>query len=70
MLLKNIRLNQQTNLYETVEAGIVYQIDPALQAKLQKYFGDNPYKLIADWYSGLDDADREKVKRSSAFNKN
>ena len=64
MLLKNVRLNDQTNLYEVTEATIKYQIDPSLLKSLQTYFQDNPYLLFANWYRTLDEAEKEKVNRT------
>ncbi len=68
MILKNIRFNNSTQWYEVVEAGIKYEFDDNLLNDLNKYYKKNPELLIAHWYRSLDDSDKEKVNRSSAFN--
>jgi len=67
MILKKIRLNPQSHFYEAVEAGISFQIDPALHNNLKNFFQDNPFRLISYWYHSLNDTDKEKVVKSSAF---
>jgi hypothetical protein len=67
LLLKNIRLNEQTNQYEAMEGGFYYKIDYSLFDSLKAYFQDNPYLLLANWYRSLDDTDKEKVKKTSVF---
>lgn len=54
LLLKNIRLNKDTNLYEAVEAGSKYQIDPSHIDNLGTFLKDNPTLLIAHWYRSLE----------------
>ena len=67
LLLKNIRLNPQTNLYETIEAGLTYQIDPALLDSSTAFFKNNPHLLLDDWYRSLDKTEQEKVKLLKQF---
>lgn len=67
MVHKKIRLSPITKLFETVEAGLKYQIDPSLEPSLKNYFNETPYLLLADWYNGLNETEKEKVKRSSAY---
>jgi len=67
MLLKNIRFNDKTKLYEVIEAAIKYEFDDILLNDLNKYLKENPELLIAHWYRSLVDSDKEKVKKSSAF---
>ncbi len=67
MLLKNIRLNEKTKLYEVVEAATKYEFDHSLLIDLSSYLKENPGLLIAHWYRSLDNSNKEKVKKSSAF---
>jgi hypothetical protein len=67
MVHKKIRLSPITKLFEAEEAGFKYEIDPSLEPSLKNYFNDTPYLLLADWYNGLDEIEKEKVKRSSAY---
>ncbi len=53
MLLKKIRLNEETKLYEVVEAAIKYEFDEALLNDLVKYHKENSDSLIANWYRSL-----------------
>jgi len=67
IILKNIRFNDKTKLYEVVEAAIKYEFDDNSLNDLNKYYKKNPELLIAHWYRSLVDSDKEKVKKSSAF---
>ena len=55
-------------MYEVVEAGIKYEFDALVLDVLNNFLKVNPALLIAHWYRSLDDSDKEKVKKSSAFN--
>ena len=67
LVLLKIRYNDKTKLYEVVEAAIKYEFDDTLLNDLNKYLKENPELLIAHWYRSLDDSDKEKVKKTSAF---
>jgi hypothetical protein len=67
MLLKNIRLNKKTELYEVVEAGFKYEFGSFLLDNLGSYFKQNPKQLIGHWYKTLPEYAKEKVKQSWAF---
>ena len=53
MILKNIRFNNNTQLYEVVEAGIKYEFDALVLDDLNKYLKENPTLLIAHLVPGV-----------------
>lgn len=67
LILKNIRLNNVSGLYEVNEASFKYCIDPSLIDSLSKYLKDNPDDLIAHWYRSLPAEVQKKVERKSKF---
>lgn len=67
MILKNIRYNNNTQLYEVVEAGIKYEFDALVLDDLNKYLKENPALLIAHWYRELSNDQIKFVKKSYAF---
>ena len=67
MILKNIRFNKNTQMYEVVEAGSKYEFDALVLDDLNKYLKENPTLLIAHWFRGLSDDQIKSVKKSNAF---
>ena len=67
MILKNIRFNNITQLYEVIEAGIKYEFDGLALGDLNKYLKENPTLLIAHWYRALSNDQIKLVKKSYAF---
>jgi len=67
MILKNIRFNNTTQLYEMVEAGMKYEFDALALGDLNKYLKENPTLLIAHWFRGLSNDQIKFVKKSNAF---
>ncbi len=63
LLLRHIRLNNQTGFYEATEAAINYQIDQSLINHLAEYLKNHPTKLISDWYRSLSTDDASKVRK-------
>lgn len=47
MILKNIRLNDNSQLYEVVQTGIKCEFDSSVLGDLNKYLEENPTLLIA-----------------------
>lgn len=68
-VLKRIRLNPLTGLYQAIEAGYKYQFSESMLQSLKKHLDNDPTRLIGDWYRGLSESERSLVKRSMAFEK-
>lgn len=66
-MLKKIRLDPDTQMYSAMEAGSKYIFDKDMLEKLKAYFDNDPRKLIAEWYRGLSDAEKLKVKKLRQF---
>ncbi|MEO6489695.1 MAG: hypothetical protein ABIO04_07130 [Ferruginibacter sp.] len=64
LLLKNIRLNKETGWYEAREAGSTFQIDESLINDLVNFLKENKGMLIADWHRGLNNIQKEKVRKN------
>ena len=62
LLTGNITLNETTNRYEAIEAGIKYEIEADFINDIVEYMGDNTKLSMARWYHSLDADGLKKVQ--------
>ncbi|UAY52778.1 hypothetical protein [Ferruginibacter albus] len=60
-----IKFNKESNNYTIIEAGYRYEIPSCLYDNLKTFLLQ--YDLVSRWYKHLNDNDREKVNRVSAY---
>ena len=60
-----IKFNAETGVHTIVEAGYKYVMPFSLYSHMRLYLLQ--YVLVSRWYKQLNDDDREKVQRVSAY---
>ncbi len=62
-VLKYLKLNENTGMYEVYDGGYKYEISPELIEDLHIYMHHSRIGLIGDWYMKLSREERPKVRK-------
>jgi hypothetical protein len=64
-VMNKLRFDKEANTYSITEAGFKYEFPHSLHKDFKNYIF--LYHLVSRWYKQLNDEDRDKVYRFSAY---